>query len=311
MNVQNIMPGRAMELEPDLNTRITAVPPPQATFRGVDCLVIIHAPTHSQLGKRFALDRPRLNIGRGRDNDVVLPNDCVSRRHAALERRGNDMYVLDLTSTNGTFVNDGAQTVTAQRLVPGDQLRIGNTIFKYLSGSDVEAQYHEVIFSMTVTDGLTNVINRKALDGILADEVLRAHRHARPLSLLILDIDHFKRINDTHGHLAGDAVLRSLAALLQKRVRPTDKVGRYGGEEFCAILPETDLQNALHMAEELRTLVAGNMFAAEQRMLQVTISLGVATLTPDMQAEDLYRSADQMLYAAKHSGRNRVCHAAA
>jgi diguanylate cyclase (GGDEF)-like protein len=300
-----------MELEPDLNTRITAVPPPQATFRGVDCLVIIHAPTHAHLGKRFALDRPLLNIGRGRDNDIVLQSDCVSRRHATLERRGNDMYAVDLTSTNGTFVNDGAKSITAQRLVPGDQLRIGNTIFKYLCGSDVEAQYHEVIFGMTVTDGLTNVINRKALDGILADEVLRAQRHSRPLSLLILDIDNFKRINDTHGHLAGDAVLRGLAALLQKRMRPTDKVGRYGGEEFCAILPETDLPSALHIAEELRILVANNMFPADQRTLQVTVSLGVAALKPDMQADDLYRSADQMLYAAKDAGRNRVCHAGA
>src|SRR5690606_33242908 len=119
-----------------------------------------------------------------------------------------------------------------------------DTIFKYLAGSDIELQYHEIIFRMAVTDGLTNLANRKQLDNLLEEEIPRARRYGHDLSLLMLDIDHFKPINDPHGHLTGDAVLRAMAGVLQPRLRPGDRLGRYGGEEFCVILPETSLMNA-------------------------------------------------------------------
>ena len=160
----------------------------------------------------------------------------------------------------------------------GDRLRVGDTIFKYLSGSDIEVQYHEILFRMTVTDGLTNLCNRKQLDATLHEEIPRARRHGRELSVLMLDIDHFKSINDTHGHLAGDSVLRGLAAILQKRLRPNDRLGRYGGEEFCAILPETALANAAKIGEELRALVEAHAFVAEDKRINVTISIGAGCL---------------------------------
>jgi two-component system cell cycle response regulator len=238
----------------------------------------------------------------------VLPSDCVSRRHSRLERRDERVFVVDLASTNGTYVNDEAQPVRERPLERGDRLRIGDTIFKYLSGSDIEVQYHEILFRMTVTDGLTNLCNRKQLDATLHEEIPRARRHSRDLSVLMLDIDHFKHINDTYGHLAGDSVLRGLATMLQKRLRPNDRLGRYGGEEFCAILPETALANAAKIGEELRALVEAHAFVAEDKRINVTISIGVGCLGDGMDIADLYRCADEMLYQAKRTGRNKVCH---
>jgi diguanylate cyclase (GGDEF)-like protein len=193
------------------------------------------------------------------------------------------------------------------QLRKGDQLKIGDTIFKYLSGSDVEAQYHETIFNMTITDGLTDVSNKKQLDTVLTKEIPRALRHARQLSMLMVDIDHFKNVNDTYGHLAGDSVLRDLASILKKRLRPDDEIGRYGGEEFCAILPETSLEGAVRIGEELRHLVEGHSFVVEGEQIKVTISIGAAELKKGMDMKAIYKAADEMLYQAKRSGRNRVC----
>jgi two-component system cell cycle response regulator len=293
----------------DLQTRVTGLEALRVNHEvAADCLVVIYAPLQTDLGRRYVLDRSITTIGRGRDNDIVLPSDCVSRRHARLEHRANGLFAVDLASTNGTFINDATKLEGEYRLSRGDLLKVGDRIFKFLSGSDVEAQYHDIIFKMTITDGLTNLANRKQLDGLLNDEIQRARRHNRELALAMIDIDHFKNINDTYGHLTGDSVLRNLALILQKRLRPNDKLGRYGGEEFCAILPETNLQSAAKIAEELRALIAAHVFVAEESQLHVSISIGVAVLTGDMQPDDLYRSADDMLYKSKRTGRNKVCY---
>jgi two-component system cell cycle response regulator len=292
----------------DIKTRVTALDELKVKHSGQGCLVVIHAPVQAELGRRYVLERPVVTIGRGRDNDIVLPSDCVSRRHSRLERRGDQLHIVDLASTNGTFVNDEPRPVKDRRLDRGDQLKVGDTIFKYLAGSDIELQYHEILFRMTVTDGLTNLSNRKQLDAMLSEEIPRARRHGRDLSVLMLDIDHFKGINDTHGHLTGDAVLRGLASILQKRLRPNDRLGRYGGEEFCAILPETSLANAARIAEDLRAIVEAYAFVAEDKQIRVTISIGAGCLGEGMSVADLYRCADEMLYKAKRAGRNRVCH---
>jgi len=298
----------AADSDYDSNTRVTAVQTPRALVAGIECLVVIHTPIHSQLGRRYVLENPTLTIGRGRDNDIVLPSDCVSRQHVRIERRAKSFYSVDLASTNGTYVNDATSPVIEHCLTPGDQLKIGDTIMKFLSGSDIEAQYHEIIFSMTITDGLTNLYNRKQLDAAMDDELARSQRHGRPLAVLMLDIDHFKRVNDTYGHLAGDSVLRGLAALLQKRVRPTDKLGRYGGEEFCAILPETSHSSAMKIADDLRKLIEAYVFVADQQQIKTTVSIGVGSLQPGVDsATALYKSADAKLYEAKRTGRNKVC----
>jgi diguanylate cyclase (GGDEF)-like protein len=291
----------------DEQTRVTGdgdVPPAAG---GEDCLVIIFSALPADFGRRHVLQQPHTTIGRGRDNDITLQSDAVSRHHARVERRGPDIVVVDLDSTNGTFLNEEPTRLSQARLKRGDLLRIGGTVFKYLSGKDIEAQYHVVISQMAMTDGLTNLCNRKQLDALLAEEVRRAHRYRRGLSLLMLDVDHFKRINDGYGHLVGDGVLIRLASLLLQRLRPSDKLGRYGGEEFCAILPETPLSSALQIAESLRALVAEQHLVVDNQQIAVSVSIGAAELSEQMQGADLYRAADQMLYRAKSLGRNRVC----
>lgn len=298
----------AVDVDYDVQTRVTGLDELRVRRPGEACLVVIHAPVQSDLGRRFVLDKDTTTVGRGRDNDIVLPSDCVSRRHARLEQRAGNLFVVDLASTNGTFINDDAHSIRERQVQRGDRLKIGDTIFKYLSGSDIELQYHEIIHRMTVTDGLTDLANRKQLDLVLGEEIPRSRRQDRALSMLMIDIDHFKNINDTHGHLTGDSVLRGLAGILQRRLRPKDRLGRYGGEEFCVILPETSLHNAAKLGEELRALVEAHAFVAEDKNIRVTISVGVGTLQDDMALVDMYKSADEMLYRAKRTGRNRVCY---
>jgi two-component system, cell cycle response regulator len=299
--------NRAPREADEHQTRITERRDVPRVASSEDCLVIIFSTVPTDVGRRHVLKFPLTTIGRGHDNDIALQNDAVSRQHAKIERRGTDIMVVDLGSTNGTFVNDDPKPLNRVRLEPGDLLRIGDTVFKYLSGKDIETQYHLVISQMAMTDGLTNLCNRQRLDALLAEEINRARRYRRELSLLMLDVDHFKHINDTYGHPVGDSVLTRLAELLLQRLRPSDKLGRYGGEEFCAILPETPLSSASQIAESLRAMVAEQRLVAAHEELAVSVSIGVAELNPQMGAADLYRAADQMLYRAKSLGRNRVC----
>ncbi len=271
---------------------------------GHDCLVVIYAPHSDQLGKRFALDGGPVRIGRGDENDVVLRSDSVSRRHAQIETRAGKHHLVDADSTNGTYVND--ELVQDRRLSRGDQIKVGDTILKFLSGTDLESQYHETIYRMTIVDGLTGIYNKRYLVEQLDRELSRAARHGRPLTLVICDIDHFKRVNDEFGHLAGDQVLKEVAQLLKNRIRPDDVIARYGGEELAIILPETDLAGGVRIAEDLRRMIAAQMFAFEADEIHVTISCGVAQLDPEWRSHDFVCAADQRLYEAKRTGRNRV-----
>lgn len=296
-----------MDSDHDIKTRVTTLEELKVQRKGDDCIVVIYAPVASELGRRHVLDKEVITIGRDRENDIVLDSDSVSRRHARVEHREGQFFVTDLDSTNGTYVNDDADPISDTQLRRGDQMKIGDTIFKYLSGSDVEAQYHETIFNMTITDGLTDVGNKKRLDQVVQKEIPRAIRHARELSMLMIDIDHFKDVNDTYGHLAGDSVLRDLANIIQKRLRPDDELGRYGGEEFAAILPETALAGAVRIGEDLRALIESHPFLVEGEQIKVTVSIGAAELQPGMDSKAFFRAADELLYKAKNGGRNRIC----
>jgi len=297
-----------MDFDDQAKTRIARTGGQQVepAAAGHGCLVVLHAGLQSEIGRRYVIENPALTIGRGRDNDIVLISDAVSRRHTKVELRDNEAFVVDLESTNGTYVNEDGRLVGERRLARGDLLKVGDTIFKYLSGVDVEAQYHDMIFRMAVTDGLTNLCNRQQLDKLLMEEIQRCQRSPRPLSVLLMDIDYFKKINDQYGHLAGDSVLRGLASAMSKRMRPSDRLGRYGGEEFCAILPDTALDGAVAFADGLRALAETCLFAADGMQISVTVSIGISEWRADMQPTDLYRTADERLYLAKRNGRNRV-----
>ncbi|HLV66052.1 MAG TPA: GGDEF domain-containing protein [Polyangiaceae bacterium] len=295
--------------EQDEKTRVTQVvqAPPPETGRGTDCLVVIYAlPESAMLGKRFVLDRSPLRVGRGADNHIVLEGDSVSRRHAHFELRDDAWYVVDDGSTNGTYLNE-EQIQNESVLSNNDRIKIGPTILKFLSGLDAEAKYHEEIYRMTIVDGLTQIHNKRYLFEALEKELIRARRYERELSLIIFDIDFFKRINDQYGHLAGDHVLRELARVVQDRIRRDEVFARYGGEEFVIVVPETGLGGARALADDLRERVATHAFVFQGERIPVTISIGCAQLSKeDRAATELIQRADEKLYEAKRGGRNRV-----
>ncbi|WP_437963673.1 diguanylate cyclase [Sorangium sp. So ce260] len=293
----------------DEKTRVTQVvqPPPGGGSRNAtDCLVVIYTKERVLLGKRFVLEHNPTRVGRGADNHIVLDGDSVSRRHAHFEQRPRDWVVVDDGSSNGTYCND-AQVFGDVVLKNGDRVKIGHTIFKFLSGADVEAQYHEEIYRMTITDGLTQIHTKKYLYEALEREVIRARRHERDLAILLFDIDHFRRINDVHGHLVGDFVLKEVARIVQSRIRRDQVFARYGGEEFAIILPETSLDDAEALGETVRQTVAEHVFVFQGDSIRLTVSVGVALLQDsDLAANDMIKRADERLYVAKRSGRNRV-----
>ena len=269
-------------------------------------LVLIH-PQGPNLGRRYSLNRTEHTVGRLSDLDVPIEADSVSRRHARFMRSDAGWRVEDLSSTNGTFVNE--LKVTKTELKDGDTVRFGEAIFKFLIGANVEAAYHEEIYRMSIMDGLTGVHNKRHFLEVLEREIARSLRYQAPLSLVLFDIDHFKKVNDTHGHLAGDAVLKELCRRLRARIRREDLLARYGGEEFACILTGTKLDGAVLFAEQLRNIASADPVKHEATSVSVTISLGVTALDltlkkPDVDA--LIQKADAHLYDAKRAGRNRV-----
>jgi diguanylate cyclase (GGDEF)-like protein len=288
------------------NTRVTKVQvlkPAKET--GEACLVLIYPPG-PDMGKRFALSRSEIVLGRGADCDIVVDRDSVSRRHAKVYRVSEGWGVEDLQSTNGSYVND--VPITGKHLLTdSDFVKIGAAIFKFLVGSGVEASYHEEIYRMTIVDALTGAHNKRYFLEFLEREIARCARHRRPLSLLMFDIDHFKKINDTHGHLTGDYVLKEMSRRLLGRVRREELLARYGGEEFAAVLPEADIAGARIFGEQIRRLVADNPFEYEGDKFPVTVSVGVACVEgEDVDVSAFIKIADDNLYRAKREGRNRV-----
>jgi diguanylate cyclase (GGDEF)-like protein len=270
------------------------------------CLVHIY-PTGPSMGRRYPLGDKALMVGRGDDCDIRIQDNSVSRKHAKIEPTTDGYFVSDLGSTNGTFVND-KQLEEARNLQDGDYVRVGNCLYRYLTGGNIEAEYHEEIYRLTIQDGLTRIHNQRALTEFLDREVARSQRHKRPLSVLMFDIDKFKSINDTHGHLCGDFVLRELAECIRSTVRKEDLFARYGGEEFCLVLVETGPTEATGAGERIRAAVERHAFRFETTPIKLTISVGVATTMGEsvVTPNELLRAADEKLYQAKRGGRNRV-----
>lgn len=293
-----------MHDDEEAKTRVTDLPSSKVAEGQQDVLVQIY-PTGPNMGAKIELKPRPMSIGRDATNDIVVSSDSVSRRHARLALEDGKRFITDLQSTNGTYVNE--QQIISQPLGHGDQIKIGETIYKYLLGSDVETAYHEEIYRMTIIDGLTGIFNKRYFVEALDREMSRAQRYGRPLSMLIFDIDYFKRTNDTFGHLAGDYVLQALARLIQTRSRREEIFARYGGEEFVILLPETQKDGAMELAEQLRRRVSAYTFVFEGEEIPITISVGVATIEGEgISAEEFIQRADEKLYQAKSAGRNRV-----
>lgn len=296
-------------------TVISQIPKSGSSMRDA-CLVVING---GDLGKKYGLAQPSTVIGRSSKVDIQIDEDSISRNHAVINNLGSEIVVRDLESTNGTYVND--RPVGEHRLMDGDQVKIGRTIFKFLSGSNIEAAYHDEIYRLTTTDGLTQVYNKRYFLKESERELSRCIRYQRELSLVMIDIDHFKPVNDTYGHLAGDHILKQVAQRIVRSIRRDDIFARYGGEEFILLLPEIEKNRAVQLAEKIRTLISDEPFTFDNVDIPITLSMGVTDLreyltrfaTPqeiDMSAEvnafAFIKIADERLYKAKETGRNRV-----
>jgi diguanylate cyclase (GGDEF)-like protein len=279
----------------------------QRAGREANLIVIAH-PNQSMLGRRFRVSAESpLEVGRSSDVALSFPDvPSISRRHARLVFNDGEVWLQDLGSRNGTFLND--EPVREQKLLAsGDRFQVGTVVFKFLHEEDAENAYHEAIYNLVIRDGLTNVFNRRRFQEELDREFQRARRYARPLALVLLDVDHFKRINDTYGHVSGDTVLRTLAHGLESLLRPEQLLARVGGEEFVVLCPETARDGAGSLAERLRAACEELDVPSRAGRIGMTCSFGVAGLESTMRSsEELYAAADHALYMAKGAGRNRV-----
>ena len=265
-------------------------------------LLVLSGP---RLGNRAVLNDSPLEIGRGSGCGLVLDADSVSRKHAKIEPVEGGYRLSDLGSTNGTYVN--GLRLKDHVLRDGDRVQIGKALLKYLAGGNIESAYHEEVQRLMSYDALTGVHNKRHFEEQL--RVTLAAAQTGPVSLLVLDIDHFKKVNDTHGHMAGDAVLCATANCVRASVPVEYLFARVGGEEFAVLCPNTALAQAKTCAERIRAAIAENLPTFEGKNLPVTASLGVAEFKAgsDEEPEALYGRADEKLYQAKDSGRNRVC----
>lgn len=267
------------------------------------------------MGEFIPVPAEGLEVGRAPESGLFLPEPEVSRRHARLQISEDldAVELMDLGSTNGVFVN-GRRVETDPgplRLQAGDVVRVGAHAFKLKHMDALERRYHLDMAARTTLDPLTGVSNRATVLHQMEAHVELARRHHRALSVILADLDHFKRVNDTHGHRAGDQVLEAFGALLMRRLRGSDPVGRLGGEEFLVVLPETTAAPALTAAEDLRHAFAEQRLdLGDESPLRVTCSFGVAELKPgDVDSGALLARADAALYAAKAGGRNRAVQA--
>lgn len=269
------------------------------------CLIQIH-PVVGRCGVQ-QLGPTTTIIGREKDADFSIEMPSVSRHHAKIERQPNGRYrLIDLDSTNGTFVND--VRVREWELDPSDIVRCGGAMLKVLPADDLEARYHEVAYMMMTHDSLTGIHNRQYFEDLLERELGRCLRYKAPMAMLMLDIDHFKAVNDLHGHLAGDDVLREFARRIQTVLRGENVVARLGGEEFGVVIQHADLTKACTVAERLRTAISARKFRVTDAQIPITVSIGLATIDghSEISPQELLREADQNLYEAKTSGRDCV-----
>lgn len=293
----------------DTDTNVThesEQPSPRATRRDRACLLVLSG---ARVGAVFHLDRPELLIGRSQRAEASFEDDGVSRTHARIRRDGAEYTVEDLGSRNGTFVN-GLRVKGPTRVADGDKIQLGrSTILKFTFHDALDDSYQERMIESALRDPLTRLYNKRYFDERIDAELRFAKRHGTQIALLMLDVDHFKRVNDERGHLAGDTVLREVAAAIQRAVRNEDVVARYGGEELVVLSRSISREAAIQLGERLRLTIEGLSVAVEGGdPISVTVSVGVAGSEPteDITAEQLIAAADRALYQAKDRGRNTV-----
>ena len=258
-------------------------------------------------GKLHCLDTGLTSIGRSLEADISIQDTRISRKHVNITVDGGIATIKDNGSTNGTYVN-GKRT-NKQQLESGDKIQLSSsTILKFAYGDEGERMFHEEFYQMANYDAVTGVANKQAFIKRFKEEFSFARRNKLPLSLIMFDIDYFKKVNDTFGHMAGDFILREIAQKAKETVRDEDIIARYGGEEFAIILRGSTKDGATQLAERIRELIAAKPYLFEDKTIPVTISLGVATFENDNFASEdkLLAATDGNLYKSKENGRNQV-----
>lgn len=288
--------------ETSTTIRVCHDPPVRADATRPPMLVAMHG---ALLGRAYKLECDILTIGRSVQCDIQIDDENVSRNHAELALRDGIVYLRDLKSTNGTYVN--SKKVSEAPLADGDLILIGAILFKYLLSASVENRFFDQMYALATTDFLTGTSNRQNLMNCLEQEFDRSFRYQRPLALILYDIDKFKEINDSFGHLAGDQLLMESCRIVTAQIREQDVYGRFGGDEFMIVCPETTIGQALPFANRLGLQVSQTSFSFKEKVLAFTISLGVAEFSRDMKSvTELIDRADAALYKAKQSGRNQI-----
>lgn len=254
-------------------------------------------------GERAVLGDEKFVMGRGSAADLVIDSDSVSRAHAYIEKRENAHYLVDNGSTNGSFLN--YRRIREKKLCDGDQIQIGHAMLKYLSGDNIETAYHEEFRRLARRDALTGALNRTTYEEEVRVALGAAERKGTTITLILFDLDHFKSVNDTHGHTAGDLVLSHVGELMVRNTQEPHLFARVGGEEF-AILFHGGREEALGFAEDTRLAIENLDVDYDGTRIPVTASIGVAKFVPGKSASDLYDEADARLYEAKKLGRNQV-----
>ncbi len=258
-------------------------------------------------GQIASLGTEACQIGRHAKNELSIADPGVSRHHARIVHDGQRHVIEDLSSRNGTFVQ--GRQVTRAVLQDGDFIQLGPRVaLRYSITDERQEGLLRQLYESSTRDALTGAYNRQHFDERLRTEVAYANRHGTNVSLVMFDIDHFKRVNDLHGHQCGDYVLKHVARLAARQLRAEDVFARYGGEEFAVLLRGIDLLGAVRVAERLRSTIEVLPAGYDKSIVAVTISAGCAALAecPGRDGDDLVALADKRLYAAKRAGRNRI-----
>lgn len=267
-------------------------------------IIVISGPG---VGEMHRLPPGLTTIGRGKNAGIQIEDTEISRLHLKLENRGDTVRAQDNESTNGTFVN--GHQVEACELEDGDKIQLGTTtILKLSYHDDLDEAFQRKMYKLALRDGLTGAFNKRYFTDRLDGEIAYSRRHSTPLSLILFDLDHFKHINDSHGHLAGDYVLATFAERTSSMIRREDVFARFGGEEFAVISRGLDGPAGFAFAERIRKMVREYAFSHEQVSIPVTVSVGLVAMSdvPEPSSESLIAAADEALYAAKHAGRDRT-----
>jgi len=294
------MPGPFDEKETTNNTGRVVEKPKTARRADLAC---------PGFGETFRLKPDRTVIGRSEKADIKILDDGVSREHAAIESEGADKersVLVDLKARNGTFCN--GTRVTRQLLNDGDKISVGaNTILKFTYQDELDEHFQRQLYESALRDGLTNTFNKRYFLDRLNSELKFAVRHHTAVALLFIDLDHFKRVNDQHGHQAGDHVLAEVSRLISGTLRAEDVFARYGGEEFAVVCRGIDLGGAEALAGRLLDIIRNHTFRFGDKVIPVTISVGVAVDAKLVESQSLIVAADSAMYEAKRQGRNRAC----